>query len=228
MKAIVFFGGVAYSGKSTLIDSLSKESQNSIETYSIDSARDYIISNQDHFFTALEQWSPLFKTEFLRRFTISKHNDIVVFLLETNTCSLDLGPKNPFLHQFLLLKDYSALAYIAKQMQTSKADYFIVEGSFLNKKMRIATFDFLSQTVLTFNKTPKYFFYLNLPLNVLLRRKEKAKTRKEKSTQIKKSSIKNAYLTQEVIDSNELDQVKIHVIKSIKEAPLDIPFHKLL
>jgi len=219
MKAIIFFGGAAYNGKSTIINNFENITKVSTEAYSFDTARDYIISNREYFFTALDEWNPMFKAEFLRQFTKSEHKDIVIFLLGVNSASIKSESiNNSFLHQFTLLKDYSALTYITKQLQSSTADYFIIEGSFINKKMRKATCDLLARAVESFNQTKKYFFYINQPLKTLLRRKEKIKTRKEKSKQVKKAAIKHAYLTQQVIDSNELEGIEIHIIKSIKES----------
>jgi len=223
MKSIIFFGGVAYNGKSTIINNITNIPQTTTEAYSFDNARDYIISNQTYFFTALNEWNPIFKTEFLHLFTASKHKDIVIFLQEIDKASqVRIPDKNSFLYMFSLLKDYSALRYITKQMRNSSADYFIIEGSFINRAMRKATYDFFAQAVEGFNQTKKYFFYMNMPLKTLLRRKEKTKLRKEKSVQVKKSVLKKAYLNQEIIEPNELDNIEIHIIKSIKESN-DIP-----
>jgi len=219
MKAIIFFGGAPYSGKSTIINNIANTPSNTSEFYSFDNARNYIITNQSYFFTALDTWSQIFKAEFLRLFAISKHKDIVMFLLEVNNASRDSKDnQNAFLYQFTLLKDYSALTYITKQMLSSKADYFIIEANFLNKNLRKATYDLLAHEVEDFKSTPKYFFYMNLPLKILLRRKDKRKIRKEKSEQVKKTTIKRKFLAQEVINPNELEEVEIHIIKSIKES----------
>jgi len=225
MRNIVFFGGPAYSGKSTTINDIIELNSNHIDisVYSFDSVRQLIIEKPIYFFTGLGQWNAEFKIEFMRLFASCGHNDEVKFLLhvESELCARGYI-NNIFLYHYSLLKDYCAISYMAKGINKNKQKQLtLIEGRFTTKVMRKATIDFLKPSIKDFNQTPM-FFYFNLPLKVLLKRKEKKKVRAEHIKQINKQYIKRSFLSQEIMKHGELQHINTHIIKGSKHQ-IEIP-----